>query len=302
MKSITVLFTSCCSLSLLLVEGRSIGSIGGRTIHAKVSKGQHFKSQSELADIILSEEQEQALKEANSNGKRAVNSGILVKTWPNGVIPYVMDPRITGTRYQKSFYKAMDMWEKYTCIKFMKRTDEATYVTFTNGSTCNSGVGVWNKRSYEVYLGKKCRTAGNAMHELGHVIGFWHEHQRPDRDEYIEINYENLQDNFAARNSYSKLPSLFVNSYGVKYDYASIMHYAKDSFAKNRRDAFRVKKDLPKCLTDVGQRISISRKDIEQANKLYKCPERPIPTLCKLLSRRNARNETLQQKLFSVHA
>jgi len=270
-------------------------------MQAKVSRGQHFKSQSELADIILNEEQERLLKEAHSNGKRAVDSGILTKTWPNGVIPYVMDPRITGTRYQKSFNKAMDMWEKYTCIKFVKHTDEAAYVTLTNGSSCSSGVGMWYK-PYEVHLAKKCRTAGNAMHELGHVIGFWHEHQRPDRDEYIGINYENLQDNFAARNSYLKIPSVFVNSYGVKYDYASIMHYAKDSFAKKRRDAFRVKKDLPKCLTDVGQRKSISRKDIEQANKLYKCPERPIPTLCKLLSRRNALNKTLQQTLFTVHA
>jgi len=143
---------------------------------------------------------------------------------------------------------------------------------------------MWEKKSYEVYLAKHCSSPGNAMHELGHVIGFWHEHQRYDRDNYIKVIEENLDGSEPARKSYEKIPAVFLNDHGVGYDYASVMHYGKDAFAKPKHDAFEVKKDLPECLVKVGQRLTISTKDIEQANKLYKCPEKPIPSLCELFS------------------
>jgi len=59
---------------------------------------------SELADIVLNEEQERFFKEAeNFNGKRAVIADLgqnsLIKPWTNGIIPYEMDPKINGKLY-----------------------------------------------------------------------------------------------------------------------------------------------------------------------------------------------------------
>lgn len=75
------------------------------------------------------------------------------------------------------------------------------------------------------------------------------------------------------------MTSLEVNSLGETYDYGSIMHYARNTFAR----ATYVDTILPKkkpnieVRPEIGQRVRLSPGDIAQANKLYRCP-------CKLYS------------------
>ena len=66
---------------------------------------------------------------------------------------------------------------------------------------------------------------GIAAHELGHALGMYHEHQRPDRDEYVTIVKENVVDDDTYINNFPKVEEELVNDYGLPYDFASIMGY-----------------------------------------------------------------------------
>ena len=35
----------------------------------------------------------------------------------------------------------------------------------------------------------KCKV-GNLIHEIGHTLGFFHEHSRPDRDQFVKVNLD----------------------------------------------------------------------------------------------------------------
>ena len=44
-----------------------------------------------------------------------------------------------------------------------------------------------------VSLGDGCLDRGHAIHEMMHVLGFFHEHSRFDRDKYVKVLWWNIQ-------------------------------------------------------------------------------------------------------------
>ena len=101
------------------------------------------------------------------------------------------------------------------------------------------------------------------IHEIGHVIGFWHEHSRPDRDQYITVHYENIRQGYEP--DFDKITA--VDSLGVLYDFSSIMHYSKVAFAKpGTMTISSIEKDIP-----FGRAPVLSRLDILQTELLYNC-------------------------------
>lgn len=61
------------------------------------------------------------------------------------------------------------------------------------------------------------------MHELGHAMGFIHEHSRPDRDKFVSIQLRNVKRGMEGQ--FQKFPASLINLHSVPYDYKSIMHY-----------------------------------------------------------------------------
>lgn len=81
-----------------------------------------------------------------------------------------------------------------------------------------------------ISIGKNCDKFGIVVHELGHVVGFWHEHTRPDREHHVVIEKNNIMT--GQEYNFNKLTEEDVNSLGQPYDYDSIMHYARNTFSK----------------------------------------------------------------------
>ena len=61
-------------------------------------------------------------------------------------------------------------------------------------------------------------------HEVGHALGLFHEHQRLDRDDHVEINYNNIQP--AATFNFDKATPENIMNKGIPYDYNSMMGYS----------------------------------------------------------------------------
>lgn len=121
-----------------------------------------------------------------------------------------------------------------------------------------------------------CFSSGTALHLVGHAIGLWHEHTRPDRDDYVDVLYENIRetdwDKFGkiSREQFNLMPD-------VGYDLESVMHYSPYDFSKNGKETLRLKGDAAldykHCsnLLSMGQRNQLSYLDKLRANKLYSC-------------------------------
>jgi tolkin protein len=83
-----------------------------------------------------------------------------------------------------------------------------------------------------ISIGKNCDKFGIVVHELGHAVGFWHEHTRPDRENHVDIIRENIMT--GQEYNFNKLTPDEVNSLGEAYDFDSIMHYARNTFSRVR--------------------------------------------------------------------
>lgn len=62
------------------------------------------------------------------------------------------------------------------------------------------------------------------LHELGHVIGFWHEQSRPDRDSHVNVDKNAIEE--GRLYNFYKSSWQYVDTKNVSYDVSSIMHYS----------------------------------------------------------------------------
>lgn len=58
---------------------------------------------------------------------------------------------------------------------------------------CFSYVGKVAAGGQQLSIGASCDSLATVEHELLHALGFYHEHARHDRDDYVNILFENIR-------------------------------------------------------------------------------------------------------------
>ncbi|PRD33298.1 UNVERIFIED_CONTAM: Astacin [Trichonephila clavipes] len=117
-------------------------------------------------------------------------------------------------------------------------------------------------------LGNGCAWVGLVIHELGHAIGLYHEHQRSDRDNYITVYRNNVipdqMHNFVLTDPDKEIIY-------APYEYASIMHYGNYAFSRQPNR-------LPTMVAKTGVRLyepyekpGFTQTDLYRIKQLYKC-------------------------------
>lgn len=180
--------------------------------------------------------------------------------WPDGIVAYTINDRLPD---QERISGAIAHWEKYTSLRFVERTEAnksqyRNYIEFRPSTGCSSYVGMQGGMQ-PINLARGC-SLGNTIHEIGHAVGLWHEQSRNDRDEFVDIRYENIISVYAF--NFDKRPNDGVDI--GPYDYGSIMHYPKWAFSKNGKDTI-----VPYGDYEIGQRDGLSEGDIAAIELLY---------------------------------
>ncbi|XP_023223900.1 bone morphogenetic protein 1-like isoform X1 [Centruroides sculpturatus] len=215
--------------------------------------------------------QARSLHTRSEEWKRTLAISDTNSLWEDGIVPFEISPNISES-LRRTIRTAIRKWESVTCLRFVL-ADETIHeysVYFENEGECGccSYVGKYGRKQEITLMEDGCNLISTVLHEIGHAIGFHHEQMRPDREKYIKVLYEHIEEAYA--DQYEKLSEEDIDTLGFTYDFDSIMHYASDYFSSGGETMAIINNHTGMPLNE--ERHFLSRLDIAIANKLYSCP------------------------------
>lgn len=188
------------------------------------------------------------------------------KSWKGATIPYWFDAG--WTEAEKTLFRScVQVYQNTAKITFEERTAAGSGVVKLQKADPGAGASgratVGRIAQPWIIFGSNGIDQGTMLHELGHVLGFQHEHIRPDRGEFIDVYINNVIPDM--KSQLELLPAATKWTYWSPYDIRSIMHYPSMAGAA-------IDPSKPILLAKNGTRIansSLSRLDGQALVKAY---------------------------------
>jgi len=206
-------------------------------------------------------------------------------SWENGLVRYAFATNYT-VEERHTILDAMNNLAELVnsgsdgkkCISYTpydpQKDKGKEYIWFYPGEGCESPVGAPHDDSNRhVSLASACMERGVVQHELTHILGFWHEQSRIDRDKYVEIKWANIEDGIC--DNFKMYADPIDDALGLPYDLRSIMHYKSTAFSKNGEDTIVPKNGM--SASELGQREKPTDIDILKVRLRYNCTAKKDP-------------------------
>ncbi|XP_068115999.1 astacin-like metalloendopeptidase [Hyperolius riggenbachi] len=188
--------------------------------------------------------------------------------WPKSRTGIVYIPyKISGSfslEHAAIMKTAMEEFATMTCVQFIPQTTETNCVSIQPLTGCWSYIGkVGGVQTLSLQPGA-CTSYAVIQHELNHVVGMVHEHSRMDRDNYIIVRRQ-----YISPEHLGSFDTVNTTSFGMPYDYNSVMHYGNYAFSNTSRQPSMVARMDPNMV--LGGADGLNTMDITKINRLYNC-------------------------------
>jgi hypothetical protein len=181
-----------------------------------------------LAEYLVQREQPEGVAHAAA---LVIGDG---KQWPESTVAYTINANVTGADRTAvinaiaSWNVAVDAGFTQLKVRFVPRywDDRRPYVDFVAGGIPPEACGASevgrkdhifsNWYSHSIHFNPGCFTERTIHHEMGHTAGLWHEHQRCDRDNFVNVPMGGVNCERRCGGD--------TSDFGP-YNYLSVMHY-----------------------------------------------------------------------------
>ena len=215
------------------------------------------------------------LRAAPQRAPTGVVTSDLGKRWPGGRVPYDFHPgpwpMLSDT--QTVLNAMAEIRSRVGGVYFQRRTSwDGDHILFrpTNDTDiCGQSQIGKSGGAQDVLIRENCSNLeGVIIHELGHALGFWHEQSRCDRDNYVEILWQNI-DFFSNWSQFTKQCDGADDL--ETYDEGSIMHYRSNAYGRTGPDGFPLQtiRSLRGLEGLMGQLDSLSTIDVFTIDRMY---------------------------------